>query len=173
MKLIIDQYSIIDSDLYADPTLLSAGYTALVGKVNGVVGNEGGPLPGFLVQGTTTEKTVALASGAALTGALIGLIVSDDYIAAAGPAQGGPGKVWKTASVEAAVTVGYIPGLRGTVEAFAVRNEADAADLTYAVGDLLYRSTFGCLTKDNATSPTSIGHVMAVNADGTLDVILN
>lgn len=173
MKLIVDQYGIIDSDLYAGADLLNQGYAALAGLVNGIGGSEGGPLPGFLVQATTTEKEVDLADGAALTGALLGMIVSDDYIAANPPAGNGPGKVWKTAGVEAAINVAYIPGLRVTVEAFAVRNELNASDLSYAVGDLLYRSTFGCLTKDNSTAPEALGHVVAVNTDGTLDVILN
>lgn len=172
MKLIVDQYSILDSDLYASAALLAQGYSALATTVNGIVGNEGGPLPGFLVQTTTVEKEVDLADGAALTGVLLGMIVSDSYIDAQTPAGSGPGKVWKTSSGDKVLSVGYIPGLRVTVEAYAIRNELNAADLSYAVGDLLYRSTYGVVTKDNTTT-TVIGVVAAVNADGTLDIILN
>ena len=50
---------------------------------------------------------------------------------------------------------------QGTYESdiYETRNEADSADLTYAVGDLLYCSKNGLITKDNSTNATVIGNV--------------
>jgi hypothetical protein len=42
---------------------------------------------------------------------------------------------------------------------YETRNEANAADLTYAVGDPLYTSKNGLITKDNATSAVVVGIV--------------
>jgi len=44
-------------------------------------------------------------------------------------------------------------------EIYETRNEANAADLTYAVGDPLYTSKNGLITKDNATSAVVVGIV--------------
>jgi hypothetical protein len=42
---------------------------------------------------------------------------------------------------------------------YETRNEADSADLTYAVGDKLYTSKNGMATKDSATSTDLVGIV--------------
>lgn len=170
MKLIIDQYSIQDSQLVAASNLQNQSYATLVGLVNGIVGGETGPLPGFLVQTTANAREVDLADGIALTGVLVGLISSEDFLSGLGTPPALP-YLWQESGV-ANISVIYLPGFRGLVEAYAVRNDADTAALTYAVGDLLYRSTYGCLTKD-ATSVTILGVVIGIEADGSLEVMLN
>ena len=45
---------------------------------------------------------------------------------------------------------------------YETRDEANALDLAYAVGDLLYASQNGLITKDNSTNPTVIGIVSKV-----------
>jgi hypothetical protein len=169
MKLIIDQYSIQDSQLVAAVGLQNQSYAALAGLVNGIVGNEVGPLPGFIVQTTTNPAEVELADGVTLSGVQIGIISSDVYLDSQAPAA--PYQ-WAEAGVNN-VSVIYLPGFRGVIEAYASQNEADTAALTYAIGDELFRSTYGCLTKDNATSTVALGVVVGINSDGSLDVILN
>lgn len=45
------------------------------------------------------------------------------------------------------------------VDIYETRNEADSADLTYAVGELLYSSKNGLITKDSSTSTRIVGIV--------------
>ena len=169
MKLIIDQVSILDSQLKPTAAYAAAAMAGLVGFVNGVRGDEVGPVPGFLVQGSNEELAVGIASGATLTYRLVGMVASiydlpkqeqaNDYIFAEA------GQEW--------ISVAYLQGLRVQLEAYATRNEGDTADLTYGLGEALYRSTYGCLTKDNSTSSDELGYVAAINADGTITAVLN
>jgi len=48
------------------------------------------------------------------------------------------------------------------VDVYETRNLADAADLTYVVGDLLYSSANGLLTNENEDTTTVVGKVVQV-----------
>jgi hypothetical protein len=169
MKLIIDQYAVMDSQLLASAALLAYNYAAQQGNVNGLVGGESGPLPGFLVMGTAVARTVDLAIGTTIAIGLLGLIASDYVLPASKPTYNG--MTWKEDGV-ANISVVYWKEFRGTIQAYASKTEAGATN-TYAAGDKLYRSKkWGVITKDTAGGTELTGWVLAVNTDGTIDVVL-
>lgn len=142
---------LIRTQLNAIPTLSDACFTKSnygvntnttlsVNTPNGVLGGSVAAVsPGLdytVVPGTTTLKAV-------------GLFVND----AAGAA-------FENSPAVASGKVTVIKGLGSVeVDVYETRNAADNANLTYAVGDKLYASAQGFLTKETSSEGTVIGIV--------------
>ncbi len=74
MKLVINYAAVVDSLHKAAAPFKTFNYGALVGKVNGIVGSEIGPLPGILVQSFAADMACDIADGPSLTGNLFGIV---------------------------------------------------------------------------------------------------
>ncbi len=165
MRLIINEAAKLVSFYRADATLLARTYGTLVGKVNGITGSEKGPVPGFFVEASAANfevKTVAAPAKA------IGLIASYPYTLADGdyPSRSNSDYTFKESGVPQITIIGR-SNASLEVQAYAVRNDADGADLSYSVGDALYISTaWGCLTQDATGNGTSVGVVTAALPEG-------
>lgn len=68
------------------------------------------------------------------------------------------GAAFENSPAVASGKIAVIKGLASVeVDVYETRNAADSADITYAVGDLLYSSDQGLLTNETSTSTTVVG----------------
>jgi len=142
-----------------------AAKTIAGAKVRGIDSGLVGMLPGMLLDVNASGELV-LAEGA---GSLNILGVGFNYVAPqADPSQ--EGYIFSQAGEDAGA---IIPLSDSVIEvgAYLIEEDGAATALTYAIGDLLYRSTLGFLTKDDSTDKTILGKVVGLN-EGNLRVQL-
>ena len=150
----------------AAAALLAQTYNAV--KINGVDGTTVGLCPGALVE-VDSSGNLILSSGSG-TKHVIGMLVTSPVPAFNTPSATS-GFILQTAQNNNVAVVPLSDSVV-EVEAYLTQQESAATALVYAPGDLIYRSTYGFITKHNATQAQAIGEVLEVLASGTLRVQL-
>lgn len=153
---------IIDPTFNLSDALRNQDNSALAGKVHNLATIPTGPLAGMLVA-LDNSGDLVVADGRNVAFGIFGMDLRWDY--------------FQTPGVQAITTYGpgkadgfpvHYNGGRAILDRYMILSETGAA-LTYASGDLLYRSATGMITKDNTVDPTVLGQVLCVYQDGRLD----